>query len=336
VTANISKGDRTAGSSADLLRNLSLAAAVILVPFSFNSLNQQSYGLALIIGTLSAVLFYAAWSLHHKIRQLWRGALILSVAALAVLMAIREQGQIVIFWAYPILLLFHVVMGRKFALRGSLIFISTVVPMVWWEVGTPSAVRVLFTMLLASWFAYIFAARHERQEKRLQQLVRIDPLTGAYNRRHFEDSVEDSLANKRRYKRPISLVLFDIDHFKDINDQHGHKAGDDVLCWVVESVTKRIRRADGLFRYGGDEFIILMPQTDAQQAGQVAENLRQMISGDDTPFEFKLSLSIGVSELCNEEDADTWLKRADQALYRAKGEGRNRVTVSPSAVAVNQ
>jgi two-component system cell cycle response regulator len=158
-----------------------------------------------------------------------------------------------------------------------------------------------------------------------------DPLTGLFNRRYMETHLASLVEQAANRGKPISVLILDIDFFKSVNDGHGHDAGDDVLREFALRIRKSIRNIDLACRYGGEEFVIVMPETDIAVATVVAERLRRRIANE--PFVIQngsnsldVTISIGLADLCEPEDnAATILKRADQALYRAKRDGRNRV-----------
>ena len=169
----------------------------------------------------------------------------------------------------------------------------------------------------------------EREEE-LLSLATTDDLTGAKNRRHFMERAELEVHRLRRHRVPFSVALLDLDHFKQVNDTHGHQAGDDVLKEAVRRWQKGRRPFDTLGRVGGEEFAILLPGADAEAAMTVAERLRAVIA--DAPFDtvdgpIDVTVSIGVAEA---EDADQTIEgtlgRADAALYHSKHAGRNRAT----------
>ena len=164
-----------------------------------------------------------------------------------------------------------------------------------------------------------------------------DALTGAANRRFFERRFADELGRRQRHGRTLSCLLIDLDHFKKINDTHGHAMGDRVLCDVTAALGKDLRAADLLARYGGEEFALLLPETPDMDAHQIAERLRQRIASlawtppDGTAL--SVSVSIGVASLAGGEDdrgaeGSRLLQEADAALYEAKRRGRNRVCVA--------
>ncbi len=167
-----------------------------------------------------------------------------------------------------------------------------------------------------------------REEVRaLAQRATTDPLTGAWNRRQLEDAVAGEMRRSSRYGHPMTLLLLDIDHFKQVNDTHGHPEGDRVLRTVADLVRACIRLSDSLTRWGGEEFIVLMPNTGLASASILAERIREAIAGHSFEDIGPVSISLGVAEYLAGSPLEAWVARADQALYRAKSLGRNRVEV---------
>ena len=179
--------------------------------------------------------------------------------------------------------------------------------------------------------------RKKRYTERLRDNVQMsiemaitDALTGLHNRRYMETHV-GSLVNQAAARgKPLTILVLDIDYFKAINDTHGHDAGDDVLREFAVRIRKSIRGIDLACRYGGEEFVVVMPETDMAVATVVAERLRRRIASE--PFRIQqggrlveVTISIGIAALGRDDTAASVLKRADQALYRAKRDGRNRV-----------
>lgn len=168
-------------------------------------------------------------------------------------------------------------------------------------------------------------------QKRISELERsssTDHLTGAWNRAHLDRVIETELARSLRFRQPLSLLLLDIDHFKQINDRHGHQAGDAVLRELVSLVRANIRTADLLFRWGGEEFVVLATSTGYRRAATLAESLRTKIAQHGFPEAGRLTVSIGVAEHNANETAAAWFARLDESLYSAKRGGRDRVVVA--------
>ena len=157
------------------------------------------------------------------------------------------------------------------------------------------------------------------------ELSRTDPLTKLANRRYFETRIEEMVSVARRQSQPLSLIMTDIDHFKKINDSYGHDAGDRVLVGYAELMMHGVRLEDLAARFGGEEFILLLPASHMDQAWNVAERLRAELSHADLIGNGAfVTASFGVSTLKAEESIEDFIKRADKALYQAKQQGRNQ------------
>jgi diguanylate cyclase (GGDEF)-like protein len=163
-----------------------------------------------------------------------------------------------------------------------------------------------------------------------------DPLIGIYNRRFLDRRLEEECARAQRYSLPLSVMLIDIDHFKRINDANGHQVGDQVLSFLGKLLLQVIRDSDIAARYGGDEILIITPNTSASLAGVLAERLRQHVETHEltltklfkNPLQIRITVSIGVASLSQEAtECQRLIQNADEALYRAKQEGRNRVVI---------
>lgn len=189
-----------------------------------------------------------------------------------------------------------------------------------------------FMMLVIAMIAAELFQRVRRQQlalqRELRELASIDALTGLHNRRELERRIDREISHSRRHGQPLSVVIGDLDHFKRVNDQFGHAVGDDVLRSVGERMRQNLRAEDLAVRWGGEEFLLLLPATDLEQAAQVAEKIRAAIashpiacSGRGIP----VTISLGVAELSDHEDVSELVRRADDAMYRAKAEGRDRV-----------
>ena len=163
----------------------------------------------------------------------------------------------------------------------------------------------------------------------IYRLTTIDGLTQVFNKRYFLETLEREIGRAQRYRRDLSLIIFDIDHFKKINDTYGHLAGDHVLKHLALVIKSRIRREDILSRYGGEEFTIILPEIDRENASQFADKIRRLIEKAVFKFEdteIPITISIGVAAYAPESgDVAEFIKVADDKLYQAKTQGRNRV-----------
>ncbi|MDQ7836291.1 MAG: GGDEF domain-containing protein [Humidesulfovibrio sp.] len=165
----------------------------------------------------------------------------------------------------------------------------------------------------------------EAMNIRLQEQATCDPLTGAYNRRYWAQVLPHEMARAGRQNTLLCLIMVDLDHFKHVNDTYGHPRGDQVLKELAKRLRKSVRATDTLFRLGGEEFAVLMPGTDLEQGGAVAEKLRVRVAAQPMAGDLEITASFGVSITRGQEPQEDFICRADEALYAAKTKGRNRV-----------
>jgi diguanylate cyclase (GGDEF)-like protein len=176
--------------------------------------------------------------------------------------------------------------------------------------------------------SHVEAAYHDE----VRRLTTVDPLTGVHNKRYLLECLDREFSRAHRHQRPLAVVLFDLDQFKAVNDRMGHLCGDYTLRELVSCAQRAIRKEDLLARFGGDEFLVLLPETNQEGAVCAAERLRQRVEQHAFQFEdhsYHLSISLGIA-VKNPEDTETatdLIRRADDKLYEAKGAGRNRLAV---------
>ncbi|SDJ82278.1 diguanylate cyclase [Paracidovorax citrulli] len=190
-------------------------------------------------------------------------------------------------------------------------------------------VAVVFAM--AAYTVRYYYGSVLRAERRLEEQACTDPLTGLSNRRRLAGLAQERIAQARAAGQPTSVVIADIDHFKRINDTHGHEAGDQVLVHVAELMERSSRAHDLLARWGGEEFLLVMPSCGLGDAQALAERMRAIVAGDPArrgTQAIPASLSLGVAQLRGGESLEAAIARADQALYASKEAGRNRVTTA--------
>jgi len=171
------------------------------------------------------------------------------------------------------------------------------------------------------------AAQLSKSLQDVELLAVTDRLTETYNRRKFDEVVVYEHQRAQHGQVPFSLIMFDIDHFKKVNDRFGHSVGDRVLYQLVRLVKSLIRQGDLLIRWGGEEFLILLPATELEESGHFAERIRQKVENESFGEVDSITISLGVAQLCAKDTTDDLIQRVDDALYRAKQGGRNRVVL---------
>ncbi len=177
--------------------------------------------------------------------------------------------------------------------------------------------------------------KRRRLEEDLRNLAVTDPLTGVYNRRHFLEELQREMNRSGRCACPVSLIMLDIDHFKEVNDRFGHEAGDRVLKELSEMIRKRIRASDLLARWGGEEFLILLVDTNLRPAVKLAEDLLQQMQAGTFSAIGRVTASFGIAEHRAGEGVDKLLTRVDNLMYQAKNGGRSRLACDPEPSATS-
>lgn len=227
----------------------------------------------------------------------------------------------------PLLLLFVSYLGLYVAAH----YVGMLAPMG----DTPLLILNLFNVavffLMASYTARFYYSIVRKTERKLRELATLDTLTGLFNRRHLLDLGCQEMALASKSEEEVSIILADIDDFKLVNDGHGHEAGDQVLVHVSQLFRNMGRARDTVARWGGEEFLFLLPATSTDDAREFAERLRRTIATTQVQYggrSITFSISLGVATLTHGEDLEAAIGRADAALYRSKTEGRDRVTLA--------
>lgn len=229
------------------------------------------------------------------------------------------------YWLYCIVLFaFSLVPPRQAVLLSLFSFSAVVIqPNIFAE--SVQKVTFIATFFATTLFSFIFAKRNEYQRQALIELAKTDVLTDIGNRRAFIEEFAIALANTNRQSQTTALAIFDIDHFKMINDNYGHEVGDEVLVKITHLIKKNLRPNDRIFRVGGEEFCLLIQNTDQQTVENNINRIREILAGTALICAHQVTLSAGVTHVIKNDTLEACLKRADDALYTAKNNGRNRV-----------
>jgi diguanylate cyclase (GGDEF)-like protein len=264
-----------------------------------------SLSLAAVCAQAAVLLFYLT---PRKLRPLVRlTAVILSL--LAALLVSRALFQLV----EPSQDLFRATMGDTLHM---LAFETLILALIF------SSTLLIQNRLMAE--VQDLGRERERMLRDLERLAMVDTLTGVPNRLRLDQALNDEIGRARRYLRPLSIILFDVDYFKKVNDSYGHEVGDSVLKEIAALLMQSVRKVDSAGRWGGDEFLIIIPETVLFGAANLAENLRSKIEQHRFAVVEHVAVSLGVAQMKVDEGTESLFKRADDALYRAKNAGRNR------------
>ncbi|WP_457575807.1 GGDEF domain-containing protein [Desulfomarina sp.] len=307
---------------------VALASIVILLPFCIFNFIQNRFLLGGLTTAVVLVCFVNSW-------YCWRGIYCYSINLFAVVPAITVAITMAIFqldvrgsyWAFLGVFAIYYILPEKLAWKVNVVFDGIICIAAYQVLEKPVAIRFIAILLGTSFFA--FAAIHEiyRQHFKLKKQAVLDPLTRLYKRFLLQDSLEHAVTRNRRAGNPVSLIMLDLDHFKAVNDQFGHDTGDRVLKAVGRILSHNFRVSDMPFRIGGEEFLIILYNTDSEGCFEVARKLQKEIQSLSILPDRSVTASIGISTLFPGMDREAWLKKCDENLYRAKNSGRNCVVV---------
>ncbi|NNM01403.1 MAG: GGDEF domain-containing protein [Gammaproteobacteria bacterium] len=299
---------------------------VLLAPFAVNNFLQGRPVLG--VGAVAILLVMAILALSAVRGRYHAGVTFFSLTPpilIYLALVFEVQGIIGAIWSYPASLAFYCALEERPARVANAALLAVALPFAWWNLDHGIAMRVGAALTAVAVLGAVFVRVIMVQQQALEALAATDPLTGLANRLLLDDALTMAVARSRRTESPMSLVMLDIDRFKDINDTHGHDAGDAVLRDLAELLRKRQRQTDRVFRIGGEEFLLLLENTGAEDARGVAEELRASVAGHSFGAGLRITASFGVAELQADDDASAWMKRVDDMQYQAKTAGRNLV-----------
>ena len=346
---NLNDRDDLDGKQVELLpdrdrQRRQVLLALLVITFAgglfFGSLNWMRGILpAAVLEFAFAVFCVLAFPFVRRTRQLRRWALAVTlpwIAAVWLVVSLPAAASSVFIWALvlPILLMF--LLGRRIGLALAMMSLTGALAIAVERFGLPQnpdqvayTANLVIAAIAILVLSYVYERAREKAEIDLRHLAVTDTLTELPNRTQLYDNFARMKALALRQKTPLSLLLLDLDHFKQINDQHGHDVGDRALREIADLLRKRLRRSDQIYRMGGEEFLVLMPDTSLEQAGTLAEQLRcriETLEINTAASPTRLTASIGVTRMTGpEESFDTLLRKADQNMYWCKEQGRNQV-----------
>jgi len=254
-------------------------------------------------------------------------SLLLALNIIGILITVAEGGTAQAWWLLPLLIASAALLPLLVVVGGTIAVLLILVllhPQLVVMASGSGIAALVITGLLAVLMMRVIS----QQSDELADLALYDPLTGAHNRRFFLPQARRALAEYERYQRVSTLLLFDVDYFKQVNDRYGHALGDRALVAIVQLIAARIRRVDTVFRLGGEEFAVLVSEADADTGLSIAEEIRKAIERLTVVPEGQLTVSVGVRDAVGVDSAEHWLQQADQAMYRAKSAGRNQTYVA--------
>lgn len=308
-----------------ILLRFGLVVVILVLPISIvNFIEGQTY-LGMAIMSMLAVLAINSFTIYLGRSPAVSFGIFVFTLAVVIGISLFERGVFGVLWIYPaIIFVSFAVSHRTAKIYSAALFVYFSV-LVFYLIAFQLAVRAVIALVLTIAFTTLFLNIIYKLRERLVERSVSDPLTGALNRRELDSRLGEAIERKRRTQTPASLLMLDIDHFKSINDNYGHAAGDDVLIEFVKMIKNRARIMDQLFRTGGEEFLLFLPDTPESGAMTLAEDIRKVVSEAQFIKNRRVTVSIGLSELRADEAIEEWVKQGDIALYQAKEDGRNRV-----------
>ena len=304
-----------------------LTAALMLTPFTINNLIQGRYLLGAFTLLILILCSISAWFCYHGHYHLKINLFgITPLIIIAIVTGVHQLGVAGSYWATLGIIAFYFILPPKPASVANLIFIVIIFPTAWAALEPAIAMRFFAVLLGISLFIYFSISEIYKQHYLLKSTAITDSLTGLNNRSLLQATLENAISQSHRSNTPMAILMLDIDHFKMINDQFGHHIGDMVLRKTGDILAKSFRSSDSVFRIGGEEFLVLIYNTDKANAFIVAEKLRQeyeqlsLIDGQ------TVTISIGVSSLQADINWEQWMKQCDKNMYSAKNKGRNQVS----------
>ncbi|MBP7369978.1 MAG: diguanylate cyclase [Arenimonas sp.] len=275
-----------------------------------------------VIVSIASLVLYALKSNRVELA----GRVIVVVNCIGVTFSAVLLGFTGVFWVYVVILSnYFLSQSQRFASVSSLLAVAAVLLFVKTFTSPIQMWSFLMTSLLLALLSAIVAYQYDKQNRRLEHLATIDPLTGAYNRRAMETELQRAIESYARKGTQMALIMMDLDNFKLINDQFGHDKGDQLLASFAALVKQNTRKNDRLFRYGGEEFLILVNSGNIEEALALAEKIRQTVEICSSTTMEHITVSLGVASIQDGESLEQWVSRADAAMYRAKQFGKNRV-----------
>ena len=324
-----------------VLKTLLILTAVSGLLFFILNFTRQNYPLAFAELGMACYSVFILWAIKRTRHiERWVLAFILPFCITMMFALTSPRATSTVFaWVLLIPILSHLLMGRRMGLLISAVFMGTAAMIFFFKYQhvpdmmqpIPIANIALMSLTILA-FSHIYEITREQSESRLLKMAQTDPLTGLANRTRLSDVFDQERKRSLRNGTPLSMLVLDLDHFKQVNDQHGHEAGDLALIQVANILRASLRATDLATRLGGEEFAILLTDTTADQAHSVADKIRHAIESTPVPYQdnsVRLTVSGGIAQFGHDgADLRSLIGRADQFLYHAKDSGRNRIISS--------
>lgn len=304
-----------------------LIVLIAFTPFFVSHLLQQRYLMAVIS---LGIIFIWLYNGINSYRGNCNPAIIffswVSLATIVTVVSYIHLGTHVAFWSYPAILTFYFMLPMLWAVIANLIFLVAIYWVTWSGFEFEVFIRFAVTTICVSAFTCGITRVIDKQKRALIDLSQTDSLTGALNRNSLRSKLDSQISNLSTTGVTATIAAIDIDNFKSVNDSFGHHIGDQVIVGVSQYLDANSRQADNLFRMGGEEFLLIFENLDLPSAEKIAQKLCDGVAAQRFAQGQRVTISIGLAGLEENETASDWLIRCDKALYDAKQSGRNRVS----------
>ncbi|MET3117122.1 diguanylate cyclase [Undibacterium sp. GrIS 1.8] len=298
-----------------------------IFPFGIVRLLQHNWVLAAVDLAIVAGMVCVFLYVLNTGRVRWASILVTIFYSSGMLAVIFIKGAPLVYWVYPTMIAAYFMLKAHEALLINTVSLIAMLFALYGQMELLNLSSIAITIILINLFSTIFSYRTNLQHKELNQQAEHDFLTGVGNRRSLDRCLA-KLSDPQKTYPESCLLLFDLDHFKKVNDQFGHIVGDQVLVKLCNLIATRIRNTDSVFRYGGEEFVVIAVGANLTAATRLAEELRALVEVTPLIENFSITVSIGVAKITPSETGASWFQRADAMLYEAKQAGRNTVRVA--------
>ena len=309
-------------------RYIFLLLAVILLPVFANNIYIGQLVPASAVLLLLGILMVNILLLSVNREAFLSPAVVVGLSIALVMLSLYNGQNYGLYLLFPLLVAVPILLKMRASIIVGVLsgLVAAPVVLTQYDITTSIVIGISMglTWLVSAWLVFAMT----EQSRRLKGMAITDSLTGAFNRRYLELQAARGLQDWERHQRSVSLLLLDIDNFKKINDEFGHSVGDAALKSLVSLMKQRIRGVDTLCRFGGEEFVLLLSETTDTQAKIVANQLRRAVENEQVLPWGVMTISVGVCDVRQVPDIQTWFKLADGALYSAKNLGRNRVELA--------
>ncbi|GAA0424235.1 hypothetical protein GCM10009133_36010 [Cocleimonas flava] len=301
-------------------------AFFIIFPMSMYRFYTNDFVIGMFDLAISLLLLSLSISIWRRKKVQYVNYVVFGISSIFMLIIVSVKGINSFMWIFAFVGIGYYTINKTVALASSILLSLASTLIVIDQITTEFLVSYYPALILLNILLYLGASKSENQQSLLFELATIDSLTRVKNRLAFNEKLDDLSASLSRSNQTVSIMILDIDHFKKINDTFGHAEGDEVLAVFAKLIKASIRSSDSVYRYGGEEFVVLAYNSNLDSAAKLAESIREKVAAFPSLAKYDLTVSIGVTEIpAKDENATSWLDRADEALYLSKKRGRNKV-----------